>query len=68
MSFVYEMVGEENEKVWESIGWKDYFENSMIFYEKYYWSCDKLREIYLIEIGKYIDTPYIMTCIIRDLL
>ena len=57
MSFVYEMVGEENEKVWESIGWKDYFENSMIFYEKYYWSCDKLREIYLIEIGKYIDTP-----------
>ena len=37
MSFVYEMVGEENEKVWESIGWKDYFENSMIFYEKYYW-------------------------------
>ena len=23
MSFVYEMVGEENRELWESIGWKD---------------------------------------------
>ena len=25
MSFVYEMVGEENRKLWESIGWKNWF-------------------------------------------
>ena len=26
MSFVYEMVGEENRELWESIGWKNWGE------------------------------------------
>lgn len=70
MSFVYEMVGEENRKLWESIGWKDVFKSPKRFYKKSYWSLDRANEIFLIAIGKYIDTPdyYDMSykhCIIR---
>ena len=57
MSFVYEMVGEENRKLWESIGWKNWFAKSLIFNKKGYWSYDLQREIYLVEIGRYIETP-----------
>lgn len=56
MSFVYEMVGEENRELWESIGWKDVFESTKRFYKKSYWSLDRKNEIFLIAIGKYIDT------------
>ena len=70
MSFVYEMVGEENRELWESIGWKDVFKSPKRFYKKSYWSLDRANEIFLIAIGKYIDTPdyYDMSykhCIIR---
>ena len=57
MSFVYEMVGEENRELWESIGWKNWFAKSLIFNKKGYWSYDLQREIYLVEIGRYIETP-----------
>ena len=58
MSFVYEMVGEENRELWESIGWKDVFESPLDFYRKDYWSIDRINEIFLIAIGRYIDTPH----------
>ena len=55
MSFVYEMVGEENRELWESIGWKDVFESPLDFYRKDYWSLDRSNSIFLIGIGGYID-------------
>lgn len=57
MSFVYEMVGEENRELWESIGWKNQFKGKKYFYKKSYWSYDKDRDIFLVEIGGYIDLP-----------
>ena len=58
MSFVYEEVGEENKELWESIRWKDCFGDALRFYKGGYWSVDKEKNIYLVEIGHYIDTPY----------
>ena len=57
MSFVYEEVGEENKEIWESIGWKDCFDNELGFYKERQWSIDKEKNIYLVKIGGYIDTP-----------
>ena len=58
MSFVYEMVGEENRELWESIGWKDVFKKPLDFYRKEYWSLDRSNSVFLIAIGMYRDTPY----------
>ena len=57
MSFVYEMVGEENRELWESIGWKNWGEKPLLFYKRDYWSREKQRNIFLVGIGGYIDMP-----------
>ena len=45
MSFVYEMVGEENKELWKSLGWKNWGEKPLLFYKRDYWSRDKQRNI-----------------------
>ena len=57
MAFVYEKVGEENRELWESIGLKDCFGDTLRFYKGGYWSINKEKNIYLVEIGGYIDMP-----------
>ena len=57
MSFVYEMVGEENKELWESLGWKNWGEKPLIFSKRRHWSRNKQRNIFLIVIGGYIDMP-----------
>ena len=57
MSFVYEMVGEENKELWKSLGWKNWGEKPLLFYKRDYWSRDKQRNIFLVGIGGYIDMP-----------
>ncbi len=58
MAFVYEEVGEENRKLWESIGWKDWGKDSISFIDTRHWCIDKERNIFMLPIGCFIDTPY----------
>lgn len=57
MAFVYEEVGEGNRELWESIGWKDWGENSIAYFKSNEWSVDRERHIYMQPIGSFIDTP-----------
>lgn len=59
MAFVYEEVGEENRGLWDSIGWKDWGERTpVIFRDTRKWCIDKERNIFMLPIGCFIDTPY----------
>lgn len=58
MAFVYERVGEENRELWESIGWKDWTNNEIVFFKSREWCIDREREVYLRGAGQYRDTPY----------
>ncbi len=44
MAFVYEKVGEENRELWESIGLKDCFGDTLRFYKGGYWSINKEKK------------------------
>ncbi|MCM1081871.1 MAG: hypothetical protein NC393_01820 [Clostridium sp.] len=57
MAFVYERVGEENRELWESIGWKNWGGESLIFFKQREWCIDREKEAYLQRIGGYIDMP-----------
>ncbi len=57
MAFVYEEVGENNRKLWNSIGFKTWAEDPMRFSETKCWSIDKEKKEYLVGIGGFIDTP-----------
>ena len=57
MAFVYEEIGEENRKLWNSIGFKNWAEDPMWFFESKRWSIDREKREYLVAIGGYIDMP-----------
>ena len=59
MAFVYERVGEENEKLWKEIGWRDWGNDLIGFYAKSRWCADKERGVYMLPIGSFRgETPY----------
>ena len=58
MAFVYERVGEENEKLWKEIGWRDWGNDLIGFYAKSRWCADKEHGVYMLPIGSFRgETP-----------
>lgn len=58
MAFLYEEVGEENRKLWDSIGWKDWGMTPIKFLDVRHWSIDREKGIYLMAIGGFRDLPF----------
>lgn len=58
MAFVNEEVGEENKELWNSIGWKDWGETPINFHKSRERCIDKERNIFMLPIGRFIDTPF----------
>lgn len=57
MGFVYEKVREEDRELWESLGWKGWDGQELLFSKYDFWSIDREQNSYLIAIGGYIDMP-----------
>ncbi len=65
MGFVYEKVKKEEQKLWKSIGFRDWSNQILGYFEGIIWFCNRERGIYIQEIGSfrgetpdYVDMSY----------